>query len=711
MATSELASPPTPLPGRTATRVRAGSRAWANLPLAIGVAVLAAILYAAFAHGAVTRATTTRTELVVAALAAVGALGWLWLGTVRVSTVTATLIGLVLLGGFACWSGLSVLWSISPDQSWIEVNRVVTYLLVVGLGVAVGASHARGVEVVGKGFALAALAVTVYALGQKVLPGLHVSDVFNLNQTGPLPRLHEPLGYWNALALFIAMGTPVALALAVDSSRSAAARLAAACALALMLITVPLTYSRGGLIALAVALAAGLGLSRERLRSLRWLILAVLTAVPAILVGLLVHELSSANVPLGTREWAGGVLAAAVVGGLAGIVLGGRQLLALERRPAISAARASALRRLAWAGLAGIPLAGLVALAVSPRGFTGTLSEAWHGFASTHDTSNYNPQRLLSAASENRWVWWKEAAAAFSARPWKGWGAGSFPILHLLYRRDTLPVQQPHSVPLQFLAETGVIGALLGIGAFVLLTAGGVRAVRRRPAGRERLLAAALLGAALSYGIHCLYDWDWNIPALSLPAFLFLGVVAGRRIQHGPGWTGGGQASSGAASRRGSIRQGMALAGVTLWLSTFALSVELPQLAAEEASSALVAASSPSPAAVRTAQADASLAAQLDPLSDSGLKAEAAVAQRLSRPQTARVYLQEAVSRNPSDPEAWQLLAQLDNALGDKAGAFAALQRAIDLDPMGRVAQTAVANELNRSLPSSSATRFPTPAP
>ena len=698
MAITELASP-APLSRPAAPDLRGTARVWPRLPVVIGLALLATILYSAFAHGAVTRSSATAVELVVAGLSAVGALGWLWLGTLRLSAPRATVAGVALLAGFACWSGVSVLWSINPDQTWIEVNRALTYMLVAGLGIALGASHTRAVELVARGFVLAALAVTAYALGQKVLPGLHLAGVFDLNQTGELPRLQEPLGYWNALALFMVMAAPAGLALAADSSRSAPLRLSAACALALILITVPLTYSRGGLIALAVALAVGIGLSGERLRSAIWLGAALAAAAPAILVGLLMPQLSTAFVALGTREWAGGVLAVAVIGGLAVLALAGSRLVRVAAGIQLSPARARALRRGAVAGAAVIVVVGLAGLALSTRGFTGTLSHAWQGFTSTHGTSNYNPQRLLSADSENRWVWWKEAAAAFSARPWQGWGAGSFPVLHLLYRRDTLPVQQPHSVPLQFLAETGIIGALLAIGAFVLLAAGGFRAVRSRVHGSDRLLAAALLGGAVAYGVHCLYDWDWNIPALSLPAFLFLAVVAGARMPQRSG------------RHRGSTVRALALAGVALWLCTFALSVELPQLAADRAAAALVAASSPSPAVVRSAQSQASLASQLDPLSDAGPQAEATVALHRSQPGLARFYLQQAVSRDPSDPEAWRLLAAVDYRLKDETAALLAAQRAADLDPMGTYARAVVAQGLHNSLPSSSATRFATPPP
>jgi hypothetical protein len=706
MATTELASTGAPRYPREGARARGQARVLGGLPLLIGAGLLATILYAAFAHGAVTRSTDTRVELVVAGLSTVAALGWLWLGAFRLSAPRTSAVGAGLLAAYACWSGLSVLWSVTPDASWIEVNRVVTYSLVLALGIAIGASHRRGVTLVAEGFVVAALAVTLYALGQKVVPGLHVAGVFDLNQTGPLPRLQEPLGYWNALAMFMVLAAPAALAFTVDGARTTASRMAWACALALIVITVPLTYSRGGLIALAVALAVGIGLSRERLRSVVWLVAIVLAALPAALVGLLVHELGRADVPLGSREWAGALLAAVVLGGLGALTLTGRWLIPREPRIQISADRGHALRRIAWAGAVALVLAGLLALTFSSRGLTGTISHLWHGFASTHTTSNYDPQRLLSAASENRWVWWKEAGAAFSARPWQGWGAGSFPVVHLLYRHDTLPVQQPHSVPLQFLAETGVIGVVLGVGAFLLLVAGGIKMVRARPPGSDRLAAAALLGGALGYGIHCLYDWDWNIPALSLPAFLFLGVVAGRP------WVGlvgrGPRTDRWRAARAwsGAGRRALSLGGLTVCLCLFVLSVELPQLASDKASAALVAASSSSASAVRSAQTEAALASRLDPVSDSGLLAEAAVALHRSQPARARVYLRQAVTRDPSDPQAWRLLSQVEYGLGDRQW-IVAVQRAVDLDPMGQYAQSIVAGQLRQAAPGSSATRLP----
>jgi hypothetical protein len=313
-------------------------------------------------------------------------------------------------------------------------------------------------------------------------------------------------------------------------------------------------------------------------------------------------------------------------------------------------------------------------VSLSARGFTGTFSHAWHTFTSTKPTSNTNPNRLLSADSENRWVWWKEAARAFGDRPVGGWGAGSFGVVHLRYRRDTLTVQQPHSVPLQFLAETGVVGAVLAIGGFVLLaaSAGGQR--RRLRHGPERLLGAALFAGVVAYGVHSLYDWDWDIPAVTLPAFLFIGVLAGSRQR---------ATAPGVIPRPSATARVLALGSLVLWLCTFALSAALPSWAATKATSALVNASSTSPSAIQGAESSAKLASDLDPLSDAGLRVQATIAVRRRQLLRARVLMIQAVGREPSDVQAWAQLVDVYLLMGDQQRARVAAYRLIALDPRG----------------------------
>jgi O-antigen ligase len=642
----------------------------------VAVALLFLVLYAAFDHGAVALSVDTRLEVAVALIAVFAGSAWLVSGTVRLSAPRPAVAGVALLTVFAAWCGVTLLWSVAPDQTWIELNRAIAYVLVLSLGIAVGASDRRAVPLVGKGFVVIALAATVYAVGQKLFPGLHLGGVFNLNQTGQIPRLQEPLGYWNALALFVAMGVPATLALAVDARSARRRRLGAACALELMLLTVGLTYSRGGLLALAVAVVVGVVGGGERLRSLVWLAVAALAAIPPLAFGLVSHALTTAGASLSSREGAGAILAVILAVSLSGLVAAGRWLLTIEPRLRPTPAGARRLARLGVAGALAVVVGAVLALALSSRGLTGTFSHAWSSFTSTQVVSNYNPNRLLTTAS-NRWVWWKEAARAFSDRPLGGWGAGSFGVVHLLYRRDTLPVQQPHSVPLQFLAETGVVGAVLVLGAFGLLLYAAARNVRRSAHGPERTLAAALLAGAFAYALHSLYDWDWNIPAVSLPALIFIGVLAGSQRPRQAAridWPGLGARAAW-------------LGGLTLWLCAFALSAVLPSVAASKASSALVEAASTAPGALSSAQSSAALAASLDPFSDAGLRAEATVALHRGQLALARVYLRESVARDPSDELAWSQLAELDAFSGHLAEATLAARRVIALDPKGQLAQ------------------------
>ncbi len=675
--------------------------------LALAAALLLLCVYAAFAHGAVSPSAQERVELLVAVIAAGGAAAWLWNGSLRVRAPAGVYVAVVALGAFALWSGVTLAWSVAPDQTWSECNRAVTYVIVLVLAIAAGASHPRALAVVGYGFLAACLAVTAYALGQKLAPGLHIGGLLDLDQTSLLPRLQEPFGYWNALALFIAMGIPVALSLAMQPARSTRLRLGALAAIVLMLQTIAFTYSRGGVIALVVALAVAVVLSGSRLRGLLWLSLAVTASLPALVIGLLSHPLTAVDVGLAARERAGAQLAVVLAACLLLLVLAGTRLIGLERRMRVSELQARRIGRVLWGVVAAALIVAVLAVTLSPRGLGGTVSHAWQSFTATRATSVYDPGRLLSADSENRWVWWKEAAGAFSDRPFGGWGAGSFGVVHLLYRRDTLSVQQPHSVPLQFLAETGIVGALLALAAAALLLRAGVRAVRGRGEASARLLAAALLAGAVAYAVHELYDWDWDIFGVTLPVLLILGTLVGS-LASDRGSVEVTPLVRASSPGRGIRVIGLVLAG--LCLVSFAASVVIPRLAASRASEALLQASTAPAGRLSAALATALDASRLDPLSDAGLKAAATIAVHRGDPVRARRYLLAAVGRDPTDGSAWQQLAVEDLRMGADREGLAAAQRATALDPEGRgpiaLARAAV---LGAAPPGGSASATPTP--
>ena len=701
MSTAELIGGRAGPPGEPAAALGTRPRAAVGLPLVLTVALLLVLLYAAFDHGAVSLPVEARIQVALAALAAVAAAGWLWTGSLRLAAPRLAVVGAGLLAAFACWSGVTVLWSVAPDQTWIELNRAIAYVLVLGLAIAIGASHPRAVEVVARGFLVIALAVTVYGIGQKLFPGLHVKGLFNLNQTGPLPRLQEPLGYWNALALFVVMGVPIALAIAADSRQSARTRLGALVAVELMLLVVAFAYSRGGLLALAIALIVGMAVSGGELRSLMWPAVVVVTTIPPLLFGLLNHSLTSANVSLSSREAAGAELAAILAASLAVLIVAGRRLLALEPQLKLDRLRARITPGRLAAAVGVLLACAVLAMSLSSRGLGGTVSHAWKSFATTKATTNYDPHRLLSADSENRWVWWKEAAGAFSDRPIGGWGAGSFPVVHLLYRRDSLAVKQPHSVPLQFLAETGIVGGLLALGGLGLLLAAATRGVRRHPRGGERLLAAALLAGVVAYAVHSLYDWDWDIPAVTFPPMIFLGVLVARhRKGDAPSLEGPGPGT-----------RVLWVGGLALLACMFAVSAVVPSLAASKASSALVQAASGSRAALDRAQRSAALSSSLDPLSDAGLRAEATVAVRRGQLNRARGYLLDAVRRDPNDVQAWDQLAAVDLLRRDTPALIKAIGRLVALDPRGQLAKSLLPGEAIAGPPRDSATAIPTPLP
>jgi tetratricopeptide (TPR) repeat protein len=288
-------------------------------------------------------------------------------------------------------------------------------------------------------------------------------------------------------------------------------------------------------------------------------------------------------------------------------------------------------------------------------------------------------------------VWWKEAVGAFADEPVKGWGAGSFPLVHRRYRHNDLAVRQPHSVPLQFLAETGIVGAALALGGLGLL--GWAAAARLRQAsGRERRYVAALACAALAWGIHMWFDWDSDIPGVTLPLLVFLGVLAARPL--------GAPDAVEAVRPPDDVRapagpRGAGLLAGALILAALATSAYLPWLADDKTAEATLLSAVGDEKILAEAAKRADEAMQLNPLSIEPVAAALAIAQKRGRFEEAADLIEEAVDRQPENPEVWLRAYALQNFIDDASARIASVRRVLELDPHeDRVPFDAVAGDV-----------------
>ncbi|WP_354699124.1 O-antigen ligase family protein [Paraconexibacter sp. AEG42_29] len=704
-------------------------------PFGLLVALLITTTYAVFAHGATDTPSETRVQLALAVLAlpTVGALAVGGRTALRADGLRSARVGLLLLLAFAVWSALTMLWSVAPSSTWTEVNRAVAYALMAGLGFVVAANLPRALERLAVGFLGLVVVVALYGLGIKTIPGVNLLGV-DFNQAGTLSRLQSPLDYWNALGLLLAMGIPVALRIAGDVTRGRAARIGAVLAIYVLIIDIGMTYSRGAIVAVAVSLVVLAVLGRDRLATLVAAVVAALAAAGPLALALTKDGLSTSGIPLGTRIHDGRQLLALTALVAVIVIAVVAALLRHEDRLRWPAARTATVGRLIVVALSAVVLLGVLGATAGTRGLPGNVHQVVRDFTIPTADKQTDPSRLTTTTSGNRWIWWNEALGAWSDKPLGGYGAGSFRTTHLFYRPNTIAVSQPHSVPLQFLAETGLIGLLLAYGGLGALFFAAVARVRALPDGRERELGVALLAAAIAWVVHGLFEWDWDIPGVTLPALLLLGAVAGvTRSGDAPGsgpGPGPGPGLGAAAApgpprvvvfvdpeREGRLRPATVagVVAVTIALFAYATSAILPAWSASksDAAQAAIGQDAVTDDQLRSAAAKADLAARLDPVSIEPLLVSATIAQRRGRDLEAREDLLEAVGRQPDSSRAWNALAALALPLADRQGFIDATARALELDPHNPFLRTLAARAISFATPpgeSATATGTPLPA-
>nr|MDQ3586945.1 O-antigen ligase family protein [Actinomycetota bacterium] len=653
------ATGPRPLPlGSTPTGFPPAEKRPERTPRAarlLGTGLLVAVAFAAAFNGAI-RVSDGSDLQVGLALLGLGALASLVADRgLRSSSHAGGWAGVALLAAYGAWCALSITWSIASDESWIEANRAWGYALAAGLAVVLGASLARAPEKLAVVYVGLASLVAVYALGGKVAPSL-------LDHAGEVARLRAPLGYWNALALFCALAVPPALRMAGDLRRGRI-RVAALAGLVVLVTTIALTYSRGGLAVTVLGVAVMVALGPDRLRIACLVGIVVLGVVPGLLVTFLREDLTTDGLAASQRADDGLLLLAALAIGLTIAFRLARMVWragdSLRLGPPVPALSPRAL-----AGLGALAVMGL--LIVIATGWVGSQLDS---FTEPRAERVSDPTRIVATNSGNRWVWWKVAAGAAWDEPLAGYGAGSFGLVHRQYREQRLDVRQPHSGPLELLSETGIVGTALAIGGLALLAAAAIRRWRGS-SDAERAYAGALMGACAAWAVHAWADWDWDIPAVTLPVLLFLGVLAARP----PG------SPEPSPARQGPGGGTLVAGGLVLGL--FAVSAALPALAREKSNEALALAAKGGTKNLREADERAAAARRLDPFALDPVFTSADLARRRGDAQRAVDMLVRAVRRHPDNPRSWVRLARIQLLLDDSSGALGSARTALALDPL-----------------------------
>ena len=377
-------------------------------------------------------------------------------------------------------------------------------LVLIGAVVAVLAlAPARPVRPLLAAVGAAITADCAYALATRLFPA-------RIGNYDPLAvyRLNTPIGYWNGLGVFAAIGAVLALGFAARGTRTVT-RAVAAASLLVLVPTIYFTFSRGawlaffaGLVVLVALDSRWLQLAGTALCVLPWPALAVLLASRS-------HALTRQSSILPQAAHDGHRLARALL--LFAVVAAAAAIWAQVVERNIAFGRTV---RLAFAAVLIAAVLAALGAGMARYGSPPTIArKAYDSFTSSPKSSANLNARLFSLSSNRRTALWHVAWQEVKAHPVLGGGAGSYERYYVAHRHDTQSVQDAHSLYLETLAELGPPGLVLLLAMLALPLVAMVR-LRRHP-------LVPVAGAAYAvYLVHAIADWDWELAGVTLAAVL-----------------------------------------------------------------------------------------------------------------------------------------------------------------------------------------------
>lgn len=571
-----------------------------------------------------------------------------------------------LLTGLALLALLSTGWAASAESAFAEADRLLLYTGVMIIPVVVARRGQAGWWA--DGMAAGIGVVAALALGQRLFPGTFPE--YELSQALPAAanRLSWPLGYWNGLGIFVALGAPLLLRVAV-TARLWPWRAAAVAAMPAIAGTLYLTSSRGGVAVAIVSVVAFVLLCGQGVRAVLALLaggagsgvaIAILHAHPVLVDGPIgtsaASDAGSSAAPLI-------VLVAVACGlGYAALTAVVRSRLALPRgaRFAVAAAALVAV------------FVGLAAVDVSTRLDEFKAAPPDDGAGTTAIGSH-----LASGGGSGRWQFWSAAVDQFQAHPAVGDGAGSYEAWWAQHGSLDWFVRNAHSLWLETLGELGVIGFVLLVGAFGIALVSGVRRLRSQLPD-DRATVGALLALLVGFVVGASLDWVWQLPVVALVAMLAVGLLVGPATQ--PRLPEGDRPVAAERARDSRSITGSFGLRVCFCLAAWAVicSQAIPYLSSQEVQASRRAVGTGN---VATALERAESAVSIQPWASSPRLQLALVQERAGQVEAARDELARAISRDSANWRLQVVAARLAAKDGDIPAARRALARARQLNP------------------------------
>ncbi|MCK9248241.1 MAG: O-antigen ligase family protein [Solirubrobacteraceae bacterium] len=603
---------------------------------------------------------------------------------------------LAAAAGTVVFAGLSITWSVDPDQSWTETNRTIAYVAVMAAGAAAARWAPRRWQAPLGGVLLGCTALVVLGLLYKALP-----TVFDPERV--FARLQEPVGYWNAVGAISAFALVLAPWLGTRRTGYRPLNALAYPVAALAVVGLLQSYSRASLLAAGIGLAAWLALAPRRLHSL--VVLAVGVSAGAF-VGVWAYAqpaLSTDAVLLVARKPAGTELGVLLVGMVVMTTLIGLAIGFVTVFGGIGRADRRRLGVTVACLLALVPVAGIGVLATSERGLVGTIERAYDQLT--------DPEASIPGAEASRFTntgsarssYWRQAWDVYRAQPTHGVGAGGFGAVQSRVRDDDQVARHAHGWIPQTLADAGWTGMALQLLLALAWLAAATRAaalwgpLRGSPSTPERDGTIAAIAIVMTFAVASAADWNWFIPAVALPMLLLAGWVVGRGAEAA---TEPADVDARGVDRRPpplaveSTRTALA-AGVAIVTVVAVVSIIQPWRAhkAVEATYRAV-----GDGDLDAAADHARRARDLNPLAAEGDYAEARVLIARKDLDGARAAFDRAWRRQPSVPDPYERLAEFELSVADRPyHAQRAAGIALRLAPTRRTAQVIAVAAARRS--------------